>query len=116
MAENSYEYPYVLTIVRGNTREITFTFRDADDELVDLTGSTVKFKADLDGSYITKTMTNGGTDGTATLSLTAAETRSFPLYASEKDIRRFEIERTISSTQETLLFGKIKAVGGINDD
>ncbi len=100
-------------IWRGNTRTITFRFKNADSTPVDLTGSTLEFRAvNAAGQEIVKrnlTVAAPST-GEASIVLTVSETAAF----TEGQRNRYEVERRISSTEETLIYGTITAEGGIN--
>lgn len=106
---------YDFSVWRGNTFSRIFRMKDADDELVDLTGSTVVFTA-RSTPYefeLIKTLTVADPpDGEAMLSFTAAETKSFPLDVPIE----YEIERFIDDEQVTLVEGTITGNGGVNDD
>lgn len=105
-----------LDVVRGNTASFPFQFlaSTGPDVAVDLTGSTLRFVARTPNGNLTAvdlTITNA-TQGSASLALTAAQTRSFP----NGSVTEYEIERRVGGNQTTLIMGRINAVGGINDD
>lgn len=104
---------------RGNSFERLFRFKDGAGQLVDLTGSEIVFVAETATSTIRKTTADGSlqmpspTSGELTLKLTPAETR---LFAVGRLRSRYEIERRIDGSEETLVSGCVVVEEGINDD
>ena len=107
-----------LSVRKGNTFQTTFRFKVGADTALDLTGSTLVFRAAWSGGEIRKTGPSSDfaiptpTNGEATLTLTVAETRTIPNGA----IAKYEIERRVGSEQTTLLFGMMVVSEWINDD
>ncbi len=111
---------YDLTgLRRGNSFRRTFRFKDADGDLVDLTGSVLLFVAEAETARIRKSTEDGSlampdpAAGQITLNLTPAETRLFPVGRLRA---RYEIERRIEGEETTLVSGCIAVMDGINDD
>jgi hypothetical protein len=104
---------------RGNSYERTFRFKDGAGQVVDLAGSEIVFIAETASSTIRKTTADGSllmpspALGEVTLKLTPAETR---LFAIGRLRSRYEIERRIGGSEETLVSGCVVVEEGINDD
>lgn len=108
-----YNFIGAARIWRGNTRTITFRFKNADGSALDLSGSTLEFRAvnASDVEIVKRNMTIAApASGEASIALTASETTAFTSGARN----RYEVERRISSSEETLIYGNITAEGGIN--
>lgn len=106
---------YDLNFWLGNDAAPQFTFKDDTGALVDLTGSTLVFRAvKSDGLELFRKELSIPTpsNGVGILNISAAETRTIPLSSSVA----YEIERRIGGQQTTLLFGNITTSGGVNDD
>jgi len=102
-----------LPIWKGNTLTRTYRFRTGPTQLLDLTGSTLVFRAAWLGGEIRQNLAIAAPlSGEAELSLTVEQTRSIPTG----DTARYEIERWIAGRQETLLFGKVVASEWVNVD
>lgn len=107
-----------LSVWRGNTLDQVFWFKTGTTP-IDLTGSTMVFTAVWTGGSLRKDNAGAGgfsitnaAGGEATLSLSVAETRAFPV--GENVV--YEIERWISGKQTTLLWGKLSVGGQVNVD
>jgi hypothetical protein len=104
-----------IYLERGNAEPIQFNFTE-DGAALNLTGKAVRFLAQLGSLIIRKDAGGSGfawTDqagGVATLTLTAAESRSLPVGKSVP----FSIENY--TDQKTLLKGELIGRGGVNDD
>ncbi|WP_291207065.1 hypothetical protein [Hyphomonas sp.] len=104
---------------RGNSFERLFRFKDSAGVVVDLTGSEIVFMAETAASTIRKTTADGTllmpspVSGEVTLKLTPAETR---LFAVGRLRSRYEFERRIAGTEETLVRGCLVIEEGLNDD
>jgi hypothetical protein len=107
---------FQLEVWRGNTFSQMFRFVTVSNGVttpVDLTGSTIVFRAAWSAGSINKDLTiTSASQGQATLALTVEETRLLPSGASAD----YEIERRIGGNQTTELFGKLIVAGGINND
>lgn len=113
---------YDMTVWRGNSYEVSFTMKNADGVAVDLTGRTLVFRAEwTGGSYRLETGTAGtGGDltitnaagGIVTLEIDADQTRNYPLGARID----YEIEQRDGPIETTILYGRVNAIGGVNDD
>jgi hypothetical protein len=107
-----------LAVWKGNTFATTFRFKVDADTALDLTGSTLVFRAIWAGGEIRKTGPSSDiavptpANGEATLNLSVADTRLIPSGA----IAKYEIERRISGAQTTLLYGTLVASEWVNDD
>ena len=111
---------YDLTgLRRGNSFRRVFRFRDADGDLVDLTGSVLVFVAEAGTARVRKSTEDGTLAmpdpavGEVTLNLTPAETRLFPVGRLRA---RYEIERRVGDEETTLVSGFLAVMDGINDD
>ena len=104
---------------RGNSYVRTFRFKDGAEQLVDFTGSEIVFIAETATSTIRKSTADGTLQmpvppsGEITLKLTPEETR---LFAVGRLRSRYEIERRIGGTEETLVSGCLVVEEGLNDD
>lgn len=104
---------------RGNTYERLFRFKDGAGQAVDLTGSEIVFIAETATSTIRKSTADATllmpvpALGGVTLKLTPEETR---LFAVGRLKSRYEIERRIGGTEETLVSGCLIVEEGLNDD
>ena len=104
---------------RGNSFERLFRFKDSAGVVVDLTGSEIVFIAETATSTIRKTTADGSLQmpsppsGEVTLKLAPAETR---LFAVGRLRSRYEIERRIGDSEDTLVSGCVVVEEGINDD
>lgn len=104
---------YNLDVWKGNTLSVTFGFKTDDTTPLDLTGSTLDFRAIWAGGEIRKNLTVATpANGEAVLALTVEETRELPDGA----IAKYEIERRIGGAQTTLVYGTIVATGWANAD
>jgi hypothetical protein len=109
---------YDIDVRQGNSLERTFIFQDENGDAFNLTGSVIAFRAETgEGeTFIDKTTPSNSfsmptpTTGTVTLTLTAAETARFATGRTN----RYEIERRIGGTEETLVAGFIIAIEGVN--
>jgi hypothetical protein len=105
-----------ITIWRGNTETIPVELKTrvgATVEAVNLAGSTLHFRAEWVGGFLTKDLEITNTAlGLANLRLTKTETRDVP----QGSHARYEIERRLGADQKTILYGRLVASGGINTD
>lgn len=108
-----------LSFWRGNTEALRFRFKQNATDPLDLTGSRFVLTIKHDGPDIVKDSDASGwdistpTNGEATVSLSATETRS--LSGAIAGVR-YEIERFIGEEQKTLIYGDITIAGGIGTD
>jgi hypothetical protein len=104
---------------RGNSFERLFRFKDGGGQAVDLTGSEIIFVAETATSTIRKSTVDGTLlmpapiSGEIKLKLTPEETR---LFAVGRLRSRYEFERRIGGTEETLVSGCLVVEEGLNDD
>lgn len=110
---------YDLAIWKGNDFALPLRLKTrsgASLAPVDLTGSTLVFRAVWPGGSLRKPSPDGWTinaaQGEATLALTVAETRLIPMGARVK----YEIERRVGSSQATIMYGLVKVSEWANDD
>lgn len=105
-----------IPIWRGNTETIPVEVKirvGAVMSPVNLTGSTLQFRAQWAGGSIAKDMdVTDAALGKAELLLTTAETRSVP----QGSTATYEVERRVGIDQKTILYGRLVASGGINTD
>jgi hypothetical protein len=105
-----------ISIWRGNTETFPVEVKaraGATIVAVNLTGSTLQFRAQWDGGSLIKDLDiTDAALGLAELRLTASETRSIP----QGSAARYEIERRVGSEQKTILYGRLVASGGLNLD
>lgn len=112
----TYDFP----VWKGNTTPIRVRFKLEDETPIDLTGSTVVFRAAWGSSGAIRLVS--GTDsevdlteaaeGEVTITLSASHTREIP----KGRIARYEIERRIDGVQTTLVYGFLNATEWVNDD
>lgn len=104
---------YNLAVWKGNTLSVTFGFKTDDTTPLDLTGSTLEFRALWNGGEIRQDLTIATpSNGQAVLDLTVVQTRQIPNGA----IAKYEIERRISGAQTTLVYGTLVASEWVNAD
>ncbi|WP_424363609.1 hypothetical protein [Methylocystis parvus] len=112
---------YDIEIVAGNSKTIPITFYEdaAKVNPLDLTGSTIIFRAVWDGGSLSKSSPSSGitisdpTTGAISIALTVANSRALP----EGKVAKYEIERRIGGAETTLLLGYLNVVNwGANDD
>lgn len=99
----------------GNTEWIRFVFKDINNDPFDLGGSRLILKTANNQRWATDDVASpfqitDETGGVVDLQLTPAHTR---LFLSDT---RYEIERWIDNTQESLVYGNIKPTVWTNDD
>lgn len=110
-----------LNVWKGNTFDLKFSVKTRVNKVlvpVDLTGSTLVFRAAWESGSIRKvsgdadfSITNA-VDGQVSLTLSHTETRQLP----KDQTVRYEIERRIDGAQKTVLFGIVKVSEWVNDD
>ena len=104
---------------RGNSYERLFRFKDSAGQAVDLTGSEIVFIAETATATLRKSTADATllmplpASGEVTVKLTPAETR---LFAVGRLRSRYEFERRIGGTEETLVCGCLVVEEGLNDD
>jgi hypothetical protein len=110
---------YPFTVRQGNTVVRTFEMKDANGDPVDLTGSTVIFRAvyPFGAGTLRKSTADAGLVmraalGEVDLTLTPEETRAMPLGA----VTTYDIEHRVLGVQTTLAVGTITVLKGDNDD
>lgn len=109
----------LIGVRRGNSFERLFRFKDSSGQAVDLTGSDIVFIAETATAPIRKTTADNTllmpspVSGEVTLKLTPQETR---LFAVGRLRSRYEFERRIADTEETLVRGCVVVEEGLNDD
>jgi hypothetical protein len=105
-----------ISIWRGNTETLPLAVKVRSGATlvpVNLTGSTLRFRAEWAGGSIAKDITiTDAALGLAELVLSTAETRGVP----QGSTARFEIERWVGLDQKTILYGRLVASGGLNPD
>lgn len=103
-----------IEVWKGNTLSRTFRFKVDETTPLDLTGSTLVFRALWSGgNEIRKNLTVATpVNGEAVLDLSVVETRSLPNGA----VAKYEIERRMGGAQTTLLYGTLVATEWVNDD
>ena len=105
-----------ITIWRGNTETIPVEVKarvGATVAVVNLTGSTLHFRAEWVGGVIVKDLDIIDAPlGLAELRLTKAETRGVPQGAPAL----YEIERRVGTEEKTIAYGRLIASGGLNTD
>lgn len=109
----------MLALRQGNSAAWTFRlFADAAKTTrFDLAGSTLVFRAVWPGGTLRKETPSGvvvatPANGEASVTLSAAETRSLPAGR----VARFEMERRIGAEQRTLVAGFLSVLEGVNDE
>lgn len=107
---------YDLSIYKGQTLDITFTWRDSAGALVDLTGYTAKMQvrsapggtqyAELLSTGGTPAITLGGAAGTIRLQVSATDTTAYTF-----DRAYYDLEMTVTATGVVtrLLEGQVMA-------
>ena len=108
-----------LEVWKGNDWSQTFAFVDGTGAALDLTGSSLVFRATAPGmTTLRKSSPSSGitiptpANGQAVVTMSIAETRLLPLGM----VALYEIEFRSAGTQTTLVAGRINALGGVNDD
>jgi hypothetical protein len=105
-----------IGIWRGNTETIVVEVKARVGqavEAVNLTGSTLQFRAEWAGGSLVKDLDiTDATLGIAELRLTGVETRGVPQGLAA----RYEIERSVGAEEKTIAFGQLIASGGLNTD
>jgi hypothetical protein len=105
-----------INIWRGNTETLPIAVKvrsGATLTPVNLTGSTLRFRAEWAGGSLAKDIEiTDAALGLAELVLSTAETRGVP----QGSTARFEIERWVGLDQKTIAYGRLIAAGGLNTD
>lgn len=105
-----------INIWRGNTETLPIAVKiraGATMTPVNLTGSTLQFRAQWEGGSLAKDIQiTDAALGLAELVLSTAETRGVP----QGNTARYEIERRVGSEEKTIAYGRLIASGGINTD
>lgn len=110
---------YDIDVWRGNTLSRTFRLKNADGSLLDLTGSEFVFRAISGTAELIRKETPSAEisvptpeNGEVLLALAPADTRLLP----DGKTARYELERRISATQTTILYGYLNVASWANDD
>lgn len=105
-----------IPIWRGNTETIPVEVKikvGAVIQPVNLTGSTLHFRAEWEGGFLAKDLDiTDAVLGLAEIRLTKAETRGVPQGAPAV----YEIERRVGVDEKTIAYGRLIAGGGLNTD
>lgn len=105
-----------IEIWRGNTETIPLEVKvkvGAVLQPVNLTGSTLHFRAEWQGGTLVKVLDiTDAVLGLAEIRLTKEETRGVPQGAAAF----YEIERWVGLDQKTIAYGRLIAAGGLNTD
>lgn len=105
-----------ISIWRGNTETFPVEVKarvGANIVAVNLTGSTLQFRAQWEGGSLVKDLViTDAALGLAELRLSKTETRGVP----QGNTARYEIERRVGAEEKTLLYGRFVAGGGLNTD
>ncbi len=103
---------YDLATAQGNTEAFGYSFYDANGNAIDLTTSTLTFRAWYRGWTLTKSggaiVISAGPEGTnnvATVSLASADTAALPVGRTAK----YSLKRVWSAMQQELVTGYIAA-------
>lgn len=103
-----------LTIVRGDSWTQQFIFRDqTTNDPINITSWTVtaQIRSSPDDDTTTSlAITNGGSNGTVTVRLTAAQSAALPAVGV------WDLQRSASGDVRTLLGGSVKVVPDVTHD
>lgn len=112
----TYDFP----VWKGNTTDLLVRFRLIDETPVDLSASTIVFRAAwgsageirlVSGTDVAVDM-SAAAEGTIKVTLSAAQTRDLP----KGRIAKYELERREAGVQTTLLYGYLDVTQWVNDD